>query len=180
MLAVQGGLGYALWTAYQFSRLDLILAIATVGGLGLASDRLISLAARKALRWQVGVWGSELSATVHCLSEGLQELPRCAPGQGGACHRRHFIIRWSSMTSEPNIHRDHTGREFADMIVDQFEEMIEQSEQQPLVMSVALHPFVCGQPFRLRPLRQALKHCLQHKCKDEVWFTAPDKSRSTA
>ena len=55
-----------------------------------------------------------------------------------------------------NIHRDHSGREFADMIVDQFEEMIEQSEQQPLVMSVALHPFICGQPFRLRPLRQAL------------------------
>ena len=26
MLAVQGGLGYALWSAYQFSRLDLILA----------------------------------------------------------------------------------------------------------------------------------------------------------
>ena len=28
-----------------------------------------------------------------------------------------------------NIHRDHTGREFADMVVDQFEEMIEQSER---------------------------------------------------
>jgi peptidoglycan/xylan/chitin deacetylase (PgdA/CDA1 family) len=70
-----------------------------------------------------------------------------------------------------NIHRDHSGREFADMIVDQFEEMIEQSDQQPLVMSVALHPFICGQPFRLRPLRQALKHCMQHKHKDKVWFT---------
>jgi peptidoglycan/xylan/chitin deacetylase (PgdA/CDA1 family) len=70
-----------------------------------------------------------------------------------------------------NVHRDHTGREFADMVVDQFEEMIEQSEQQPLVMSVALHPFICGQPFRLRPLRQALRHCVEHKRKDEVWFT---------
>ena len=37
------------------------------------------------------------------------------------------------------------------MIVDQFDEMIEQSEQQPLVRSVALHPFICGQPFQLRP-----------------------------
>jgi NitT/TauT family transport system permease protein len=55
MLAVQGGLGYALWSAYQFSRLDLILAaIASVGGLGLASDRLISLLAQRALRWQTG------------------------------------------------------------------------------------------------------------------------------
>ena len=58
MLAVQGGLGYALWSAYQFSRLDLILAaIASVGGLGLASDRLISLLAQRVLRWQKGSTG---------------------------------------------------------------------------------------------------------------------------
>jgi len=58
MLAVQGGLGYALWSAYQFSRLDLILAaIASVGALGLASDRLISLLAQRVLRWQRGSTG---------------------------------------------------------------------------------------------------------------------------
>jgi hypothetical protein len=38
-------------------------------------------------------------------------------------------------------------------------------------MSIALHPFICGQPFRLRPLRQALRHCVEHKRRDEVWFT---------
>lgn len=68
-----------------------------------------------------------------------------------------------------NVHRDHTGQEFADMMVDQFEEMLEQSAGQPLVASVALHPFICGQPFRLRPLRKAFKHLLGHK--DKVWFT---------
>ena len=58
MLAVQGGLGYALWSAYQFSRLDLILAaIASVGALGLASDRLVTLAAGRLLRWQRGLTG---------------------------------------------------------------------------------------------------------------------------
>lgn len=58
MLAVQGGLGYALWSAYQFSRLDLILAaIASVGALGLASDRLVSAAAGRVLRWQRGLTG---------------------------------------------------------------------------------------------------------------------------
>jgi len=67
--------------------------------------------------------------------------------------------------------RDHTGRDFADMIVDQFEEMLEQSEQQPLVFSLSLHGFILGQPFRLRPLRQAIKHCAQHKLKDQIWFT---------
>jgi NitT/TauT family transport system permease protein len=58
MLAVQGGIGYALWSAYQFSRLDLILAaIATVGVLGLASDRLVSAIAGRMLRWQRGLTG---------------------------------------------------------------------------------------------------------------------------
>ena len=71
------------------------------------------------------------------------------------------------------IRRRHSGREFADMIVDQFEEMAEQCLEQPLVCSIPLHPFVVAQPFRLRPLRQALKHCLEHKCRDRVWVTRP-------
>lgn len=58
MLAVQGGLGYALWSAYQFSRLDLILAaIVSVGTLGLLSDRLLSAIARRVTRWQTGLTG---------------------------------------------------------------------------------------------------------------------------
>ncbi len=69
------------------------------------------------------------------------------------------------------VARDHTGKHFADMIVDQFEEMLEQSEAQPLVFSVSLHGFIVGQPFRLRPLRQAFKHCVEHKHADRVWFT---------
>jgi allantoinase len=70
-----------------------------------------------------------------------------------------------------NVLRDHTGTEFADMVVEQFDEMVEQSAEQPLVMAVALHTFVCGQPFRLRPLRKALQHCVSHKLSDRVWWT---------
>jgi hypothetical protein len=69
------------------------------------------------------------------------------------------------------VHRDHTGRQFADMIVDQFDEMLEQSERHPLVFALSLHGFIVGQPFRLRPLRQAIKHCVEHKNKDRIWFT---------
>ena len=71
------------------------------------------------------------------------------------------------------VFRNYTAREFADMIVDQFDEMIEQSERHPLVCPIALHTFVVGQPFRLRPLRLALKHCLEHPLRDRVWFTRP-------
>jgi allantoinase len=69
------------------------------------------------------------------------------------------------------IHRAHSGREFADMLVDQFEEMLEQSERHPLVFCASLHGFIVGQPFRLRPLRKALKHCVEHKNSHRVWFT---------
>jgi hypothetical protein len=71
--------------------------------------------------------------------------------------------------------RQHSAREFADMIVDQFDEMIEQCVEQPLVCGIALHPFLVGQPFRIRPLRNALKHCLEHPHRDRVWWTLPGK-----
>lgn len=67
--------------------------------------------------------------------------------------------------------RDQTGRQFAEMIVDQFEEMLNQSERQPLVFSLSLHGFIVGQPFRLRPVREAIKHCVQHERSDRVWYT---------
>jgi hypothetical protein len=71
------------------------------------------------------------------------------------------------------IHRQHTGREFCDMLVDQFEEMIEQSEKHPLVCNVSIHPYVFGYPFRLRPLRTALKHCFSNKFMSRVWKCKP-------
>lgn len=56
MLAVKGGIGYAMWTAYQFVRIDLILAsMFTIGILGLASDRLLLMVSRRLLRWSSGL-----------------------------------------------------------------------------------------------------------------------------
>lgn len=57
---------------------------------------------------------------------------------------------------------------FADMIVDQFDEMLEQAAQQPLVMGIALHPYIVGQPFRLRQLRRALGHIAA--ARDAIWL----------
>ena len=59
------------------------------------------------------------------------------------------------------------------MIVACFDEMIEQCRAQPLVMTISLHPFVIGQPFRLPALRKALKHCVEHAKRDRVWWTTP-------
>jgi hypothetical protein len=59
------------------------------------------------------------------------------------------------------------------MIVDQCDEMLEHGGGQPLVLGVALHAHVSGQPFRLRPLRQALRH-VQAKGA-AVWITDTDR-----
>src|SRR2546427_8730358 len=65
----------------------------------------------------------------------------------------------------------YTADEFADMIVDQFDEMLAQSARQPLVCPISLHPFVIGRPYRIRRLRRALQHILGHG--ERVWLTRP-------
>jgi peptidoglycan/xylan/chitin deacetylase (PgdA/CDA1 family) len=56
------------------------------------------------------------------------------------------------------VARKDSAAEFADMIIANFDEMLEQSAAQPLVMGIALHPYIVGQPYRLRELRRALQH----------------------
>lgn len=61
------------------------------------------------------------------------------------------------------------AKPFADMIIDNFDEMREQAARMPLVMGVALHPYIVGQPYRLRHLRRALRHIASHR--QELWLT---------
>jgi allantoinase len=69
------------------------------------------------------------------------------------------------------VARKETGANFADMIVDQFDEMIELSQKRPLVMGVALHAYIVGQPHRLRHLKRALRHIAERR--DAIWLTTP-------
>jgi peptidoglycan/xylan/chitin deacetylase (PgdA/CDA1 family) len=66
---------------------------------------------------------------------------------------------------------------FADMIIDQFDEMLEQANRsrhpQALVMGIALHPYLVGQPYRLRHLRRALQHIAAVGANGDVWMTTP-------
>ena len=67
------------------------------------------------------------------------------------------------------VARKDSAAQFADMIIDNFDEMLEQSKMQPLVMGIALHPYLVGQPYRLRHLRRALLHICNQR--DKVWLT---------
>jgi allantoinase len=68
------------------------------------------------------------------------------------------------------VARQNSAEEFADMIVDCYEEMLAQTAAQPLVMGIALHPYLVGQPHRLRHLRRALRYIVQG---GRVWWTTP-------
>jgi allantoinase len=61
-----------------------------------------------------------------------------------------------------------TAAAFADMMIDNFDEMRAQSRKQPLVYGIALHAFLLGQPHRLKHLRRAFDHICRHG--DDAWF----------
>ncbi len=53
MVAVKSGLGYVLWDAYYVGRMDVVIAdMASIGLLGLVSDRVILLIEQWALTWR--------------------------------------------------------------------------------------------------------------------------------
>jgi peptidoglycan/xylan/chitin deacetylase (PgdA/CDA1 family) len=71
------------------------------------------------------------------------------------------------------IARQMDGKDFAQLIIDNFDEMLEQARKQPLVMGIALHPYLVGQPYRLRHLRRALQHIVAARDRGEIWIATP-------
>jgi hypothetical protein len=68
------------------------------------------------------------------------------------------------------VARKREGDEFADMIVDAFNVLHEECAKRPLVMGIALHPYVVGWPHRFKHLARALQH-IARKADDRVWLT---------
>lgn len=62
---------------------------------------------------------------------------------------------------------DTEGAEFARMIRDHFETVWREGAEQPRVMCIALHPYIVGQPHRIRHLERALSEIL---ARDGVWL----------
>ncbi len=62
---------------------------------------------------------------------------------------------------------------YCDNLIDQFDEMLEESARRPLVMPVVMHSFILGQPHRLRQFRRVIRHICAHR--DRVWLTHPGR-----
>jgi peptidoglycan/xylan/chitin deacetylase (PgdA/CDA1 family) len=65
-----------------------------------------------------------------------------------------------------------TGPDFEQIIVDQFEQLLADSAESGRVMAVAVHPFVAGQPFRMKYLERALERIVGHP---DVWLPTTDE-----
>lgn len=61
-----------------------------------------------------------------------------------------------------------TGEEFGRALIDQFDQLWLDGETQPRTMAIGLHPFIVGQPLRMRYLKEALMHI---KIRPAVWMT---------
>lgn len=65
-----------------------------------------------------------------------------------------------------------TGAEFLQMFTDHFDQLYADSVDSGRVMSLALHPFVIGQPSRAKYLDRALEYVTKHP---GVWLTTSDE-----
>ena len=135
------------------------------------------LSGKKPTGW-LGPWLAQTGVTLDLLKEAgyryvmdwaLDDQPIWMTTRSGPILSVPYPIELNDSPSL--VYRRHTGQQFAEMLIDQFDEMLEQSRKYPLVYSVALHPFIIGQPFRLRALRRAIRHIMERR--DQLWVTTP-------
>ncbi len=159
------------------------------GVLSEGDERLLIEASRARIVQESGVapagwlspWISESATTPDLLAESgfRYTLNWCHDDQPVHMRTRSGEGLWSipypqELNDVPMIvGRMMDAADFAQMIIDQFDEMLEQSERQPLVMGIALHPYIVGQPYRLRHLRRALTHIAMARDEGRIWMTTP-------
>jgi peptidoglycan/xylan/chitin deacetylase (PgdA/CDA1 family) len=126
-------------------------------------------------------WISESPLTPDLLAETGYgyTLNWCHDDQPLPMRTRHGQLLWSvpypqELNDIPAIvARRMDAGAFAQMIIDNVDEMLVQARTQPLVMGVALHPYIVGQPYRLKHLRRALKHLAAARYRGDIWFATP-------
>jgi allantoinase len=157
-------------------------------GLDEAAERALILAARDGIAREegappqgwLGPWIAETEMTPDLLAESgfTYTLDWCLDDQPVALRTRAgglLALPYPQELNDSNaiVARRHSAGEFADMIVAQYEEMREQAALTPgLVMGIALHAYVAGQPFRLRALRDALRRVAASE--PDVWLATSD------
>ena len=158
------------------------------GDLSAKDEEVLIKEATEVLRHQEGVqpggwlgpWISETATTLDVLQENgyryvldwpIDDQPVWMKTRQGRILSVPYPVELND--SPALLNRAHTAREFTDMVIDQVDEMLEQSVHQPLSYALSLHTFIFGQPSRMVQLRAILKYIVEHKHADRIWFTRP-------
>jgi allantoinase len=123
----------------------------------------------------LGPWVSESHVTLDLLQEAgftyhmdwmLDDQPIWMKTRAG----RILALPYVRPTNDlPMMHRYQvTPEQYADILIDQFDEMLAQSKSAPVVFCLSFHPYFAGHAFRLRQLRRVYQHIRAHA--NEVWF----------
>jgi peptidoglycan/xylan/chitin deacetylase (PgdA/CDA1 family) len=75
------------------------------------------------------------------------------------------------LNDAPLFRANYEGDYFARICKDQFDQLYKEGEQSGRVMCIALHPYVMGQPHRIKYLDDLLGYIMSH---DGVWQTTAD------
>ena len=125
----------------------------------------------------LGPWISQSHLTPDLLQEAGYEylLDWCHDDQPTWMKTRNGRILSVPYPQELNdipqiVGRQQEGSDFADMIIDAFDVMLAESKSRPLVMGIALHGYLMGQPHRIKHLERALRY-MQENAGDQVWWT---------
>lgn len=123
----------------------------------------------------MGPWVSETDITPDLLQEAGYKylLEWCADDQPiwfKTRAGRILSLPYPRPTNDmPTMHRlQLSPQQHADIVIDQFDEMLLQSRDTPLVFCLSFHPYFSGQAFRIRQLRRILEHIQSHR--DKIWM----------
>ncbi|MFI6956553.1 polysaccharide deacetylase family protein [Nocardia sp. NPDC050408] len=105
----------------------------------------------------------------YCLDWGIDDEPFPFDVAGGTL----VSVPYSTELNDIPFYalRGQTGPDFKQALIDQFDQMYAEGETRPRIMGFGLHPFLSGQPFRLRYVAEALEHMVRH---EDVWFANSD------
>jgi len=149
------------------------------GGLAEADERrwieqalgILRKATGGAVRGWLSPAKSESFATPDLLAEaGIEylcdwvndDMPYAMRTRAGGLHAMPHPIDIDDYTILVQNH--HTEDDFRDALVDQFDLLYrEATPDNGRVMAISLHPWVIGQPYRIRALEEALAHVMRHR-----------------
>ena len=78
-----------------------------------------------------------------------------------------YALPYGNQINDTSFVSRHSGEEYYQLVVDQFDTLYAESQKLPRVMGIPLHPYQTGQPTNIRGFQRALQYMKQ---REGVWF----------